>query len=225
MRGNDFIGSHRPLQIPPVVLQVRVIAWPGAGLHFAPIPPDNAFMALEFTTSYLKDSIEVLRYYKKLAERAIAQVADDALLAAPDSESNSIAIIVKHLAGNMRSRFTDFLTSDGEKPDRKRDTEFEAPPKTRAELLAMWESGWKIVFAALSPLTEAQLTQKVFIRSEAHSVTQAINRQLAHYAYHVGQIVYAAKHFAGSNWNSLTIPRGKSEDFTNRVASGKASQR
>lgn len=182
-------------------------------------------MALEFTTSYLKDALDVLRYYKRLAERAIAQVPDNALGAAPDGESNSIAIIVKHLAGNMRSRFTDFLHSDGEKPDRKRDTEFEAPPKTRAELMAMWEEGWKHVFNALTPLTDAQLGQKVFIRSEAHSVTQAINRQMAHYAYHVGQIVYAAKHFAGANWTALTIPRGKSEEFLANVVSGKASQR
>lgn len=182
-------------------------------------------MALEFTTLYLKDSIEVLRYYKRLAERAIAQVPDDALLASPDAESNSIAVIVKHLAGNMRSRFTDFLTSDGEKPDRKRDTEFESPPQTRAELMAMWETGWQHVFDALTPLTEAQLSQKVYIRSEAHSVTQAINRQLAHYAYHVGQIVYVGKHFAAANWTALTIPRGKSAEFTSRVASGKASQR
>jgi hypothetical protein len=182
-------------------------------------------MALEFTTSYLKDSIDVLRYYKRLAERAIAQVPDEALVAAPDSESNSIAIIVKHLAGNMRSRFTDFLTSDGEKPDRKRDTEFEAPPKTRADLMAMWEAGWQHVFGALTPLSEAQLSQKIYIRSEAHSVTQAINRQIAHYAYHVGQIVYVAKHFAGAHWTSLTVPKGKSEEFTSRVASGKASQR
>ena len=182
-------------------------------------------MALEFTTSYLKDSIDVLRYYKRLGERAIAQVPDESLIAALDSESNSIAVIVKHLAGNMRSRFTDFFTSDGEKPDRKRDTEFEAPPKTRAELMAMWEAGWQHVFNALTPLTDAQLSQKVYIRSEAHSVTQAINRQLAHYAYHVGQIVYVAKHFAGTNWAALTIPRGKSEEFTSRVASGKISQR
>lgn len=182
-------------------------------------------MALEFTTSYLKDSIDVLRYYKRLAERAIEQVPDEDLVAVPDAESNSIAVIVKHLAGNMRSRFSDFLTSDGEKPDRKRDTEFEAPPKTRADLMAMWEAGWQHVFSALTPLTEAQLSQKVYIRSEAHSVTQAINRQLAHYAYHVGQIVYVAKHFAGANWKSLTIPKGKSEEFTSRVASGKASQR
>jgi hypothetical protein len=182
-------------------------------------------VALEFTTSFLKDSIEVLRYYKRLGERAIGQVPDKALLAAPDPDSNSIAIMVKHLAGNMRSRFSDFLTSDGEKPDRKRDNEFEEPAKTRAELLAMWEAGWQHVFNALTPLTDAHLSQKVYIRAEAHSVTQAINRQLAHYAYHVGQIVYLAKHFAGANWTSLTIPRGKSEEFTSKVASGKASQR
>ena len=182
-------------------------------------------MALEFTTSYLKDSIEVLRYYKRLAERAIAQCPDEALLATPDAESNSISTIVKHITGNMRSRFTDFLTSDGEKPDRKRDTEFEAPPKTRAELVAMWEAGWLHVFDALTPLTDEQLSQKVYIRSEAHSVTQAVNRQVAHYAYHIGQIVYLAKHYAGANWNALTIPRGKSQDFTSQVAAGKASQR
>lgn len=182
-------------------------------------------MPLEFTTSYLKDSIDLLRYYKRLGERAMAQVPDEALLASLDAESNSIAIMVKHLAGNMRSRFTDFLTTDGEKPDRKRDTEFETPPKTRAELMAMWETGWQSVFEALAPLKDEQLAQKVFIRSEAHSVMQALNRQLAHYAYHVGQIVYAAKHFAGANWKALTIPRGKSEEFMSQVVSGKASQR
>jgi hypothetical protein len=182
-------------------------------------------MALEFTTSHLKDSIEVLRYYKRLAERAIAQAPDEALLAAPEAESNSIAIIVKHLAGNMRSRFTDFLTSDGEKPDRKRDTEFEAPPKTRTELMAMWEAGWQQVFNALAPLTDADLSRKIYIRSEAHSITQAINRQMAHYAYHVGQIVYLAKFFAGAKWTALTIPRGKSEEFLANVVSGKVSQR
>lgn len=182
-------------------------------------------MPLEFTTSYLKDSIDLLRYYKRLGERAMAQVPDEALVAAPDAESNSIAVIVKHLAGNMRSRFTDFLTTDGEKPDRKRDTEFEAPPKTRTELMAMWETGWQGVFDALAPLKDEQLGQKIFIRSEAHSVMQAINRQLAHYAYHVGQIVYVAKHFAGAKWTALTIPRGKSEEFMSQVVSGKASQR
>jgi hypothetical protein len=196
-----------------------------ASLALHPVQAENSGMALEFTTSYLKDCVDVLRYYKRLGERAMAQVPDEALTAAPDAESNSIAIIVKHLAGNMRSRFTDFLTTDGEKPDRKRDTEFEAPAKTRADLMAMWGTGWQCVFDALSPLNDEHLAQKVYIRSEAHSVMQALNRQLAHYAYHVGQIVYLAKHFAGANWTALTIPRGKSEEFTTRVASGKASQR
>jgi hypothetical protein len=182
-------------------------------------------MPLEFTTSYMKDYVDLLRYYKRLGERAMAQVPDEALVAAPDAESNSIAIMVKHLAGNMRSRFTDFLNTDGEKSDRKRDTEFEAPPKTRDELMATWETGWQHVFKALAPLKDEHLGQKVFIRSEAHSVMQALNRQLAHYAYHVGQIVYLAKHFAGAKWTALTIPRGKSEEFMNQVMSGKASQR
>ena len=137
-------------------------------------------------------------------------------------ESNSIAIIVKHLAGNMRSRWTDFLTSDGEKPDRDRDSEFEAPPKTRDELLALWESGWQLAFDALAPLTDADLSRTAYIRSEAHSVMQTIHRQVAHYSYHIGQIVYLAKHFAGPDWNALTIPRRKSAEFNAKVAAGKA---
>ena len=112
-------------------------------------------MAHEFNTSHLKDSLLLFRYYKQLGERAMAQVPDEALFAIPDPESNSIAIIVKHLTGNMRSRWTDFLTSDGEKPDRNRDTEFESPPATRAKLMALWETGWKCVFSAIEPLTDA----------------------------------------------------------------------
>src|SRR6202162_4241036 len=123
-------------------------------------------MAHQFTTSYLKDSIDVFRYYKKLGERAMAQCPDDALFSTLDAESNSIAIIVKHMAGNMRSRWTDFLTTDGEKPDRHRDSEFEQPPKNRAELIAMWERGWKIFFDALEPLTDADLTRTITIRTE-----------------------------------------------------------
>jgi len=170
----------------------------------------NTSMALEFTASYIKDSVDILRYYKKLGERAIAQAPDDSLTATLDPESNSIAIIVKHLAGNMRSRWTDFLTSDGEKPDRNRDVEFELPPQTRAEILALWESAWKIVFDSLAPLTDADLGRTVRIRGERHSVMQAINRQIAHYAYHIGQIVYIAKHFTSDRWKSLSVPRGKS---------------
>jgi uncharacterized damage-inducible protein DinB len=182
-------------------------------------------MALEFTTSYLKDSIDLFRYYKRLGERAIDQAPDEALLATLDAESNSIATIVKHITGNMRSRWTDFLTTDGEKPDRNRDTEFETPPKTRTELMALWESNWKLVFDALALLTEADLARTVKIRGEAHSVMQAINRQLAHCTYHIGQIIYLAKHFAGSKWNTLTVPRNKSAEFNAKVASGRASQR
>jgi hypothetical protein len=182
-------------------------------------------MALEFTTSCLKDSVDLLQFYKRLGDRAMAQASDEALFATVDGESNSIAIIVKHLGGNMRSRWTDFLNSDGEKPDRDRDSEFEAPPKTRAELLELWESGWQLVFDALAPLTDADLSRTAYIRSEAHSVMQTIHRQVAHYSYHVGQIVYLAKHFAGADWKALTIPRRKSAEFNAKVASGKASQR
>jgi uncharacterized damage-inducible protein DinB len=182
-------------------------------------------MALEFTASFLKDAVEVLRYYKRLGERAMAQAPDAGLFAELDAESNSIAILVKHMHGNMRSRWTDFLTSDGEKPDRHRDTEFETPPKTRAELMAQWEAGWKYVFDALGPLSESDLGRRIVIRTEPHSVTQAINRALGHYAYHTGQIVYLAKHYAGANWKALTIPRGKSAEFFADVAAGKKSQR
>jgi Protein of unknown function (DUF1572) len=194
-------------------------------LRASPPRVQNRGMPLEFTTSYLKDSIDLLRYYKKLGERAIAQAPDEALTAALDAESNSIAVIVKHLAGNMRSRWTDFLSSDGEKPGRNRDTEFEAPPQTRAEMLQLWEASWKIVFDALAPLTDADLSGTVLIRGERHSVMQAIHRQVAHYAYHIGQIVYIAKHCASSRWTSLTIPRGKSADYNARVNAGELSQR
>jgi uncharacterized protein DUF1572 len=182
-------------------------------------------MAVKFTTSYLEDSLEVLRYYKKLAERAMAQVADDDLFAALDAESNSIAIIVKHMTGNMRSRWTDFLTTDGEKPTRNRDSEFVDPAPTRAALLADWEDGWARVFSALEPLTDADLTRTITIRGEAHSVMQAINRQLAHYPHHVGQIVLLAKHFCCDHWQSLSVPRNKSAEFNRKVEAGELSQR
>jgi hypothetical protein len=171
-------------------------------------------MAHQLTTSYTKDCVDLFRYYKGLGERAMQQCPEEALFVALDDESNSIAIIVKHMVGNMRSRWTDFLTTDGEKPDRNRDSEFEEPPKNRAELKAMWERGWKMVFDALEPLTEADLTRTVTIRTEPHSVMQAINRQVAHYAYHAGQIVFLAKHFtekSGGNWTSLTMPRNRSK--------------
>ncbi|MGH9627999.1 MAG: DUF1572 domain-containing protein [Bryobacteraceae bacterium] len=164
-------------------------------------------MERRFTTSYLEDSLELFRYYKTLAEKAIAQVTDEQLVAVLDEEMNSIAIIVKHMTGNMRSRWTDFLTSDGEKPGRDRDSEFVDPLTSREALTADWEEGWQCVFRALEPLSEQDLQRRVTIRGEAHSVLQAINRQIAHYAYHCGQIVLLAKHFKHDDWQSLSIPR------------------
>jgi hypothetical protein len=165
-------------------------------------------MALQFTTSYIEDSVALLRYYKKLTEGAMAQVTDDQLSKTLDGEMNSIALIVKHMVGNMRSRWTDFLTSDGEKPDRNRDSEFLEPPSGREALMKLWEQGWSCVFSALEPLTDADLTRKITIRGEPHSVMQAINRQVAHYSYHCGQVVFLAKHFRGADWKSLSMPKG-----------------
>ena len=182
-------------------------------------------MALTFTTSFIEDSLAVFRYYKKLGERAMEQVPEPQLFAVLDDECNSIAIIVKHITGNMRSRWTDFLTTDGEKPNRSRDSEFIDPPATREALLRDWEDGWNCVFRALEPLTDADLGRTVTIRGEAHSVMQAINRQLAHYPHHVGQIVLLAKHYAGDQWKSLSVPRNQSAEFNRKVAAGEASQR
>jgi hypothetical protein len=182
-------------------------------------------MPLQFTTSYLDDSLDLFRYYKKLAERAMAQVTDEQLFVELDEGANSIAIIIKHIAGNMRSRWMDFLTTDGEKPDRNRDSEFVDPPATREALMQLWEESWGHVFHALEPLADSDLGRTVTIRGEAHSVMQAINRQVAHYAMHIGQIVMLAKHFAHDHWQSLTIPRNRSAEFNRKVAAGESSQR
>lgn len=185
-------------------------------------------MPHQLSTNYLQDSIDLFHYYKKLSERAMEQCPDEELFVAIDDESNSIALIVKHMAGNMRSRWRDFLTTDGEKADRNRDTEFEAPPTTRAQMMELWENGWKYLFDALEPLTEADLTLTVTIRSEPHSVMQAINRQIAHYAHHSGQILFLAKHLTYAKtgkWESLSVPRGKSQEFNTEVAAGESSQR
>jgi Protein of unknown function (DUF1572) len=182
-------------------------------------------MALKFTTSYVEDSLSLFRASKKLGDRAMEQATDEQLFAVLDDEANSIAIIVKHMTGNMRSRWTDFLTTDGEKADRNRDCEFIDPASTREALLKEWEAGWTCVFSAIEPLTDADLGRTVTIRGEAHSVMQAINRQLGHYAYHVGQIVLLAKHFAGKQWESLSVPRNRSAEFNRNVAAGEASQR
>lgn len=194
--------------------------------HGSP-PSQNALMPHQFTDSYLQDSLSLFRYYKKLGERAMEQCPDAGLFETLDPESNSIAIIVKHMVGNMRSRWRNFLTTDGEKTDRNRDTEFEDAPKSRAELMAMWGAGWKYVFDALEPLTDEDLARTITIRTEPHSVMQAINRQIAHYSHHIGQIVFAAKHFTTKTgkWESLSVPRGHSAQFAADVAAGKKSQR
>jgi len=161
---------------------------------------------------YLEDTIRQFRKQKELADEAIAQITTEDFFALLDKESNSIAVVVKHIAGNQRSRWMDFLTSDGEKPDRNRESEFVIEGgETKESLLVCWEAGWRYLFDALTPLTPEDLDRTVFIRGEAHTVMQAINRQLTHYAYHIGQIVFLARHYAGDKWQSLSIPRGKSE--------------
>jgi hypothetical protein len=167
---------------------------------------------------YLNQAVRQFRGLRKVADRAMAQTSDASFFTTLDAESNSIALIVKHLAGNMRSRWTDFLTSDGEKPDRKRDSEFEIEPRdTREDLQRRLNDGWDLVFSAIEPLSAEDLTRTVKIRGEPHSVLKAITRQMAHYAYHVGQLVFLAKHFAGSEWKTLSIPRGKSEEVNTRM--------
>ena len=182
-------------------------------------------MAHEFTTSYLEDSLSLFRHYKQMAERAIDQLTPEQLYATLDPEMNSIAVIMKHMAGNMRSRWTDFLSTDGEKPNRNRDSEFIEPPATREALIRMWEEGWQTVFSALAPLSEADLSRTVLIRTEPHSIMQAINRQMAHYCGHIGQIIFLAKHLQHENWKWLSVPRNRSAEFNQRVAAGEASQR
>ena len=161
--------------------------------------------------NYLDDSRKAMRAYKKLAEKALDQLQDDEYFVTLDEESNSVAVVMKHMAGNMFSRWTDFLTTDGEKPNRNRDYEFVISPETAsADMRDYWERGWQCVFDALDPLQIEDLEKTVFIRGEEHTVVQAINRQLMHYAYHIGQIVFLAKHFRATGWNSLSIPRNRS---------------
>ncbi len=168
-------------------------------------------------SSILSVAIDEFQKAKKLADKAIEQLSDEQLHEQLDPESNSVAVIMRHMAGNMRSRWVDFLTSDGEKPTRMRDGEFEDPRQSRAELLAEWEDGWRCVFDALTPLTDADLQRTVYIRSEAHSVYKAISRQVAHYAGHAYQILFLAKHLKGAQWKTLSIPRGQSEEFNRRM--------
>jgi hypothetical protein len=170
----------------------------------------------DLATHYLEEMKRQFRGHKRMGEAAMAQLEDKDFFVSLDPESNSVAALVKHIAGNARSRFTDFLSSDGEKPDRFRDQEFEVSAKTtRAEVLGWWEQAWTHVFSALDSLQPEEVQRTVTIRNEPHTVMQALNRALAHYAQHTGQIVFLAKHLRSSRWQTLSIPRGKSEDYKN----------
>jgi len=171
-------------------------------------------MTTDLAALYLDEARRQFRGHKRMGEGAMAQLHDEEFFVTLDRESNSVAILVKHLAGNMRSRFTDFLTTDGEKPDRFRDQEFElTSATTRADVMKWWEEGWSCVFAAIDGLKPEDVTRTVTIRGEPHSVLQAVNRQIAHYAQHIGQMVFLAKHLRLSDWKTLSIPRGRSEDY------------
>lgn len=174
----------------------------------------------EFVKQYLDDALSSFRAYKKLAENAIEQVSDEEFFITLDAEANSIALIMKHIAGNLMSRWTDFLTSDGEKPDRNRDREFVIESENNKDaLLAYWERGWQTLFSALEPLQPADFEKIVKIRGQDHSIVQAINRQLTHYSYHIGQIVFLAKHFRSAEWKSLSVPRNRSAEFNASLGS------
>jgi hypothetical protein len=171
-------------------------------------------MLIDLAAHYLEEARRQMRGHKRMGEAAMAQLRDDDFFVTLDPESNSVAILVKHLDGNMRSRFTDFLTSDGEKPDRFRDREFEITgTTTRAEVMRWWDEGWTCVMGAIEALKPEDVTRSVTIRNEPHTVLQAINRQIAHYAQHIGQIVFLSKHLRSTEWKTLSIPRGKSEEF------------
>jgi hypothetical protein len=171
---------------------------------------------MDLATHYVQDVVSQFRFLKGLADKSIARLNDEDLFRAVDRESNSVAIIVRHVGGNLRSRWTDFLTTDGEKPDRNRDTEFEAPA-SRADAMSIWETGWRALFDNLGALKPDDLLKTVSIRGQAHSVVKATNRSLQHTAYHVGQIVFLAKHLKADSWESLSIPRGQSQSFNRKM--------
>lgn len=181
---------------------------------------------MDTATHYLEEARRQMRGHKRMGEAAMSQLRDEEFFVSLDPESNSVAILVKHLAGNMRSRFTDFLTSDGEKPDRFRDREFElTPATTRADVMLWWDEGWACVLGAIESLKPDDVMRTVTIRGEPHTVLQAINRQIAHYAQHIGQIVFLAKHLRSNEWKTLSIPRGKSEEFMKHKAAGQQFER
>jgi hypothetical protein len=182
-------------------------------------------MKKQIIENYLSDAIAAFRNYKNLAEKAMAQVRDEEFFRLIDAESNSIAIIVKHLAGNAVSRWTDFLTADGEKDFRNRDNEFVTEGDTRESLMQFWEQGWQAVFTALEPLTAADFAKTITIRGQPHTICEAVNRQLTHYAYHIGQITFLAKHFRSSEWQTLSVPKNKSVQFNQFMDENKNDKR
>ena len=179
-------------------------------------------MSESFISNYKSDALTSFRNYKMLAERAVEQVSDEEFFAAIDGEANSIAVLLKHIAGNLHSRWRDFLTTDGEKPDRDRDTEFIADGDNRESLLKFWESGWQVLFDNLEPRTDQDFARTITIRGEPHSVVEAVNRQLTHYSYHIGQIVLLAKHFRSSDWKTLSVPRNRSGEFNKHLTEKQA---
>ncbi len=176
-------------------------------------------------TSYLDSIKKQFLYYKMLGEKAIEQLNEEQLFWQYNEESNSIAVLVNHISGNMLSRFTDFLTSDGEKPWRNRDAEFANPLKSKTALMDLWAKGWECLMNGLDPLTEADLEKVIYIRNDGHTVIEAINRQLAHYPYHIGQIVFIAKMLKNDDWKTLSIARNKSNDYNNRKFSREKEKR
>lgn len=180
-------------------------------------------MLEDIISNYHADALQSFRNYKKLAERAIEQVSDEEFFAAIDAEANSIAVVVKHIAGNSISRWRDFLTTDGEKPDRDRDSEFEIAAETRPALMEFWERGWQTLFDNLQPLSVDDFSKAITIRGQKHTIVEAINRQLTHYAYHVGQIVLLAKHFRSTEWKPLSVPKNRSSEFNQFLAAKKAA--
>lgn len=174
---------------------------------------------------YLKSADRQFRYYKSLGEKAMEQLEEQQLFIQPNEDSNSIASVVKHMWGNMMSRWTDFLTTDGEKPWRERDAEFVNDIQSREAVMQYWEEGWNCLFNALGSISDNELGMIIYIRNEGHTVLEAINRQIAHYAYHVGQIVYAAKLYKKGEWDSLSIPRNKSADYNQQKFSEEKGNR
>jgi len=180
-------------------------------------------MSEQIIKNFHADAIASYRQCKKMVERAVEQISDEEFFTKIDAESNSIAIIVKHIAGNLHSRWRDFLTTDGEKADRNRDTEFEMIADTRESLMKFWEAGWQTLFDNVEPLTVDDFSRTVTIRGEPHTIVEALNRQLTHYAYHAGQIVLLARHFRSYEWKTLSVPKNKSAEFNQFLAEKQAA--